>query len=192
MLRNIAVLLVSAFILPVWAAPTTIQINPKSPVVITADFTMSNGVFIKAPWYQFDAMISNTSGQYITVMEIQVDSIAPNGQKTTTLLSSSDFNYNLKCLNGTVAPISFISFGTIAPGATTPLALIYSGPALPADCNGINPNLSNPIFYVGGNLPIEEHSNQYIYQAHAIFMGWYGTLTSPTSRFQQEVDFVTQ
>lgn len=176
-----------------------VYVIPTQPVVITSDFNIPGGQSVTAPWFSFNVEVANNSPDPVTVMSITVNvtATATGGGPPLTAtanLSPSTNTITLNCNNATTVPLTFTSFGTIPAGSVQYLSLIYSGPALPADCDGISPNLSNPTFYVGGNPKVggTGGATSYNYSVQVQPVGWFGTLTSPTGRFTKSIYITTQ
>ncbi|MGE4133466.1 MAG: hypothetical protein AB7F86_17625 [Bdellovibrionales bacterium] len=155
-----------------------ISVIPDQPIVITADADFGDEK-IKAPWFSLVVSIDNQSDDKITIIALEVDvtSVDQTGAITTKTVAftPSKFDYStdsLKC--------EYSSFGTWSSGENKALQITGSG-----SCNsGI------PIFGVGG---LQKSSNKnYRFRAKARPIGWFGTFTAPTDRYENFKTFTTQ
>ena len=174
------------------------QIIPDRPIVITADYTDSNQIVWKAPWFSYHVEVANHSNKPVTLMAFEVTTTAKKTDGTTVVkgpqtISPSTYNYTVTC--GTAsAEASFVSFGTIPPRSTQYITLTYdAGNSTPIGqiCgNAFDPNISNPMIIVPGNPDMtNDHAASYRYSVQIQVVGWYGTLNNieirPSSRFEK-------
>src|SRR5262249_47584877 len=109
----------------------------------------------------------------------------------TVTVSPSDYNYTLVCSTTVSVPITFQDFGEFAAGATGDLRLTYRGVALPADCAGLSPDITNVKVYIGNN-PNSANLASYAYSVQLEPEGWFGTYNNPSDRFDKMIYFTTQ
>ena len=177
-----------------------VYVIPNQPVVITADYNDGNGNTWKAPWFSFHLEIQNNSNDYVTIMAIQVAVTATTSTgtvltPTVVQISPSNSNMSITCGTNSVT-LSYISFGTVAPGSTAYAQLIYNnsgtGTPIATLCPGLNPNIANPTIFVANNPGASQQVTSYNYQVAISPIGWFGQLNSPNDRFTKTITISTQ
>ena len=194
MFKKVLLSFLFAMPLSVFAGPEKVHIDvvPDLPVVITADYTDANSTVWKAPWFGYHLMVHNNSSQPVTIVNLHAKVTATDGTHFIHHVQSvpSIYNFNLVCGSNSV-PVVYSSFGTIAPGASSYLQLTIDPSHDPVSqiCPGVDPNVPNPMIIVPDNSSV---GPTYNYSVLLKVVGWFGTLNSPSAKFEKIVTFKTQ
>lgn len=160
---------------------TTLNVNPSKPIVITADATIDGDKKVTGPWFQFTMGMTNNSAEPITIvaLELEIFSQGTNGisDSRTVAFTPGEFNFTI----GEEKECKFSTFGTWAAGETKGLSLTTGD----SSCARL------PIFIVGGNNSGPNKTN-FRYRVKAKPLGWFGTESAATDRYDRSVTFFTQ
>ncbi len=166
------------------SANTRLRILPEKPIVILGPTKDQAGQDIDGPWFEFGMEVTNNTDETITVKALVAEVTAQDetGQfvtgtatwaatqvSKTVLIAGEDFS------------CTYTNFGEIAPLATEALVLD----------NGVAQCLTAPRFTVGSNESGVNGSN-FRYRVKVKPLGWFGTDTNPSDRFEKSVTFFTQ
>jgi hypothetical protein len=162
-----------------------IAVAPSSPIVIDADLNLQKSV-IRAPWFATSINLTNNSDEPVTVMEVQYKVTDANSPKFPRIISVSPsiYNFTEACSGGGTQKVNFTDFGVYEPGQTSLLTLTYRG-VLGTGCPSVP--LLNPNIYASDAAVEGEHELNV--EMHLI--GWFGTLSEPTTRFEKVINFKT-
>jgi hypothetical protein len=155
------------------------SVNPPTPVVITAPTKDSSGEEVKGPWFLFSINMANNTGEDVRILAFELKIKVPNSLETVEVaLSPTEFNYSTD-----QGECNFTSFGQWAPGENRPLNLTNNNPTL---CG----TFVVPQFYIG-NLP-RPANGRFNYRVEATAIGWFGTATAASGRFERKFFFSTE
>jgi hypothetical protein len=164
-----------------------ITLNPKRPVVITGKFSFDNNgsiVEVIGPWFKYNINVENKTDEEFVIVSAQLEITGVDGYggfstvKTTFDPSQSNFSTEtLVC--------AYSTFGTWLPDEEKP---VLSTSATPA-CNF--PAGTAVTFFASGN-PDPGTSQNFHYQGKLKLVGWFGTYTDATDRFEKTIYFTTQ
>ena len=163
----------------------TFEMVPDKPIVITADTTV-NQIAIPKPWFKFSVNVTNGSEKPVTIVAMTAIITAPGAFDTTGWAEDPASQAQTLSTGTSSAIVSSVSctyttYGTWGPNEVKPIGL-----PSPVDACNIP---SHP-FYIGG---LKDSSNgSYRYKVQLKPIGWFGTETAPTDRFDGSVTFYTQ
>ncbi len=148
------------------SASVSMEINPKSPIVITADTALH-----KAPWFLFKVTMTNSSDVNLRIIALVLEiSISDNfGQVLTGELGlvGSDLN---SVYSTDTRTCTYSDLGLIGPGETKELFATNVGDA------GCPTNF--PFNFVAGGLPRNKDIKSFRYRIKATPQGWFSQTQS--------------
>ena len=177
------------------AANVSIDIAPDVPIVITGDLKIGTRT-VKAPWFSFQATLTNDSNETVSIMaiEMNITAVSTTGSFMTSqvTVTPTDFTTSFPCTNltDTTLQLTFTDFGEYLPGESKLLYVQYRG-ADASTCTGSDTPF-NVKFYIGGNPSLASGAADYSYSVQATVIGWFGGVSTPTDRFSKDLYFSTQ
>lgn len=174
------------------SASVDIVVTPSQPSVITGNYKVNDSLTVTAPWFAFQATVTNNSDTTVTIIGLQLTTtaISSNGVPITSTgtIDPSSSNFTLACgTAGATQQITYTDFGQYAPGESKPLTLTYRGP--PGSCGTI-PDIV-PLLYLGNNPSTASGAVSYNYSVQLTPIGWFGTINAPVDRLTKTVYFST-
>lgn len=169
---------------------------PGKPIVFTADLTEGEKTYT-APWFKFDATITNDSDEVITVLGIQIDIVSygtsANTTKVTKSFTAGSFNFTIKSGDEQI-PCDFSHFAEVQPHTTTKLKLLGAvNPICYKDLSDPTKTIEWPAHFTVDGIPKPpEGSSNYRYTLKIKPLGWFGAFDNPSDRFEKTQTFYTQ
>lgn len=166
-----------------------ITIVPGEPIVINADAVIGTKS-VKAPWFSMRFRVSNRSSEPITIVafKLKIQGLDENGafaSKESSLVASSE-----PIVISSTVTCTFNHFGVFNPGEID--QELRPGGASTTDCSTLNDVPRDLLVYFGDAPKGIKGGNNFRYQVRMEVVGWFGTYTLPTSRFNKIVEFRTQ
>ena len=176
-----------------------VRVEPKSPIIITADGKDGAGNDIKAPWYQFRLVVKNNSSKDLTIIGVKLTSVLnePGVEDQEAGFTASYFSFTnadgeecnwyefwYKDATNTYYPY----FPKNQPAESELYLPDPFDPTAPATCGNYK-----AIFVPGGlNRPADKNNRNYRYRITLEVLGWFGRPDSQEDRFTRKVTFITR
>ena len=177
------------------SAKVSVDISPDVPIVITGDLKIGTRT-VKAPWFAFQATLTNDSNETVTVMAIEmtITAVSTSGAFITNqvTVTPGDFSVSYTCPNNPeiTLQLTFTDFGEYLAGESKQLFVQYRGIDI-STCTGSDTPAAVK-FYIGNNPSLAAGAADYSYSVQATVVGWFGGVSNPTDRFSKDLYFSTQ
>ena len=160
-----------------------ISVTPNQPIVFTTAYQGNRGgsaVTLPGPWFNFSVTINNQTDTALTIIGVHIDIVGvdSNNQPATV---SADFTPSQDNVTLNTIACTYLSYGTIAAGATTALA-----ESSLAGCP------SGTVFFVASGAPKPTNTALIRYMVTVKPVGYFSKDGQPTDRFDSSTVIYTQ